>query len=397
MTANLGHAEWVRAAQTRAVMDALDAAGGPDCARFVGGCIRNHLLGRSVDDIDIATRLQPQETMAALKAARLKAIPTGIEHGTVTALSGGRAYEITTLRRDVETDGRHAVVAFTDDWEADARRRDFTLNALYADRHGEIFDPAGTGVADAKAGRIIFMGDPATRIAEDHLRILRFFRFYAWYGKGPADAEALAACATHRETLRSLAAERICKELLKLLAAKDPVPAVKLMAETGALAVLLPQARDLPRLESMTPLAADPLLRLAALLPDDAAVAGTVAERLRLSNAQRDRLSAALEAPLRPPATRHDLHREVYGLGGGVFADRARLAQAATGDPAWTQVIADAKAWARPAFPVTGEDVMATGVPRGPAIGQALRALEAWWIDEDFAPDRAALLERLSK
>ena len=186
---------WLESQATRAVMRALEAAGGAGCARFVGGCVRNSLLGQPVDDIDIATRLRPEQTMAALKAAGLKAVPTGVEHGTVTGVSERRPYEITTLRRDVETDGRRAVVAFTEDWAEDAARRDFRLNALYADAAGTVFDPTGGGLEDAAAGRIVFVGEAETRIREDYLRILRFFRFYAWYGRGEPDAGGLAACA----------------------------------------------------------------------------------------------------------------------------------------------------------------------------------------------------------
>ena len=191
---NIGVKPWMKAAETRAVMAALEVAGGADCARFVGGCVRNAVIGRPVADIDIATTLTPDRVTAALKAAGLKAVPTGVEFGTVTAVSGGKPFEITTLRRDVETDGRHAVVAYTDDWAQDAARRDFRLNALYADAEGRLFDPTGEGEADARAGRIVFVGDPETRIREDGLRILRFFRFLAWYGQGEPDADALAAC-----------------------------------------------------------------------------------------------------------------------------------------------------------------------------------------------------------
>ena len=225
MTAILG-AEWLKLPETRAVMEALEAAGGADCARFVGGCVRNSLMGQSVDDIDIATRLQPSATMAALKARGLRAIPTGVDHGTVTAVAGGRPFEITTLRRDVETDGRRAVVAFTEDWAEDAARRDFRLNALYAGAAGCVFDPTGGGLSDAAQGRIIFVGDPEARIREDYLRILRFFRFFAWYGTGAPDAAGLAACERLSAGVERLSAERMSKELLKLLSACDPTPAV---------------------------------------------------------------------------------------------------------------------------------------------------------------------------
>jgi poly(A) polymerase len=242
---------WITASATRAVMAALAAAGGPDCARFVGGCVRNALLRKPVADIDIATALTPDAVIKALTDARLKAIPTGVEHGTVTAVSEGRPYEITTLRRDVETDGRRAVVAFTTDWNEDAQRRDFRLNSLYAAADGALFDPTGEGLADLKAGRIVFVGDAATRIREDALRILRFFRFQAWYGKGDPDPVGLAACAELRGLIANLSAERVSAELLKLLAAEDPREAVRLMAQTGVLSAALPEAVGLERFEAL--------------------------------------------------------------------------------------------------------------------------------------------------
>ncbi|RZJ27620.1 MAG: CCA tRNA nucleotidyltransferase, partial [Brevundimonas sp.] len=214
--------DWLKSSATRAVLAALEASGGPDCARFVGGCVRNALMGRPIDDVDIATSLKPEDTEAAIRAAGLKAVPTGIAHGTVTAVSERQPFEITTLRRDVTTDGRNATVAFTDDWAEDAARRDFRLNALYADGEGQVFDPTGQGVADAAAGRIVFVGDPRTRIREDYLRILRFFRFFAWYGQGEPDVEGLEACRDLAPGISRLSAERVSKELMKLLAATDP-------------------------------------------------------------------------------------------------------------------------------------------------------------------------------
>jgi poly(A) polymerase len=226
----LQRAEWM-SPEAEAVFDALEARGGAECARYVGGCVRNAVMGEPVADVDIATTLTPEETVAALKAARIRAVPTGLEHGTVTAVRGGEPFEITTLRRDVETDGRRAVVAFTRDWSEDAERRDFTFNALYASRDGTLHDPTGRGLADAREGHVVFVGDPATRIREDYLRVLRFFRFYAWYGNGAPDPASLGACAALRAPVAQLAAERISKELLKLLAASDPRPAVT--AETA--------------------------------------------------------------------------------------------------------------------------------------------------------------------
>ncbi|MFA7263921.1 MAG: CCA tRNA nucleotidyltransferase [Caulobacter sp.] len=392
---------------TRAVMEALEARGYAGCARFVGGCVRNTLLGQPIDDVDIATTLTPDQVTEALATAGIKSVPTGVDHGTVTAVSEGRPYEITTLRRDVSTDGRRAVVAFTQNWEEDAVRRDFRLNALYADREGRVFDPTGEGVADAKAGRIVFVGDAMTRIREDYLRILRFFRFHAWYGKSDADPAALAACKALKGMLSGRAAERTQKELLKLLAAPDPRAALRLMAATSVLSAVLPQVKALARFENLVAIESehffdiDPELRLASLLPDDPKVAQDTAERLRLSNALKDRLVAAAgrEPRIVSWMSPRETRRTVYRLGGRAFADRVRLAWAASDRPAtasqWRALIPLAETWTPPAFPLTGEDVVNAGVPRGPLVGQVLREIEDWWIDLDFIDDKLAAVERL--
>jgi poly(A) polymerase len=390
----------MREPATRAVMAALQTVGGPGCARFVGGCVRDALLEmeRADLDIDIATVLTPPQVIAALEAAGLKAVPTGVEHGTVTAVARGRPFEITTLRRDVETDGRRAVVAFSTDWAEDAARRDFRLNALYAEPDGTLHDPTGGGVADALAGRIVFVGDPETRIREDYLRVLRFFRFYAGYGRGEPDGEALAACARLKAGLEGLSGERVAKELLKLLAAADPRHAVGLMANTGVLGVLLPGATSLARFEALAPLEADAALRLAALLPDDRAEVARAALRLRLSNALRDRLLAAcsdgvaISAQMSPAAAR----AAIYRLGAQTFRDRVKLARAAAPSPAWPGLLALADAWTPPALPLTGEQIKAAGVSEGPAVGRLRRAVEAWWIANDFAPTAADALAFLA-
>jgi poly(A) polymerase len=407
MSETIGQRPWMTAPETVAVFDALEAAGGADCARYVGGCVRNTLIGKPVSDIDIATILTPDQTIAALAAAKLKAVPTGVEHGTVTAVSGGKPFEITTLRRDVATDGRRAVVAFTQDWAQDAQRRDFTLNSLYAQRDGTLFDPTGHGAADARAGRIVFVGEAEERVREDYLRILRFFRFFAWYGAGPPDAAALAACETLRGEIKTLSAERVSKELLKLLAADDPREAVGLMARTGVLGEVLPAPIDLERFEGLVAIEDeqlfenDPLLRLAALLPDDQVGAVAFAERLRLSNAERERLAAAL-APT--PAFKswmspREVRRAVYRLGGAAFRDRAKLAWARAGrtatTPQWRGMIALGEGWSPPAFPLSGADVIAAGAPKGPMVGQVLREVEDWWIDHDFIDDRMSTIEKL--
>ena len=404
---SIGVRPWMKAAETRVVFAALEAAGGPGCARFVGGCVRNALTGHPVADIDIATVLTPAEVIAALTAAGLKAVPTGVEHGTVTAVSGGKPFEITTLRRDVETDGRRAVVAFTDDWAQDAQRRDFRLNALYADAEGGLFDPTGEGAADARAGRIVFVGDPETRILEDGLRILRFFRFLAWYGRGAPDAAGLAACERLKPRLAALSAERVSKELLKLLEADDPRPSVRLMAQTGVLPLALPGAEGLGRFEALVAIETeqlfqcDPLLRLAALLAQDPAAGEAAGLRLRLSNAQRERLVAALgrEPRIVSWMSPREARRAVYRLGAGAFCDRALLAWAGSQRPAaaiqWRALLPMAQTWPRPSFPLTGEAVLAAGVPRGPLVGAVMAEVEAWWIDHDFTDDQLSMVEQL--
>ena len=387
MTVSMRGQPWLEAKATRAVMAALQAAGGPDCARFVGGCVRNSLLGQPVDDIDIATRLRPEETMAALQAAGLKAVPTGLEHGTVTGVSERKPYEITTLRRDVETDGRRAVVAFTEDWAEDAARRDFRLNALYADAAGTVFDPTGGGLADAAKGRIVFVGEAETRIREDYLRILRFFRFQAWYGRGEPDASGLTACAALKAGMAQLSAERVSKELLKLLAARDPRSTVRAMAETGVLGQVLPEAQPLNLFEAMCGLTGDPVLRLSALLPADEGAVVRIAGSLRLSNGTRDRLAAAVaEGPVvAPDMTEAEARAAIYRLGRGAFEDRLTRAEAAGGDGAALRRLA--AEWTPPKMPVGGRDLARLGLKPGPETGRVLNAFETGWIADDFPSD----------
>ena len=389
--------DWLTAPATRKVMDALEAEGGADCARFVGGCVRNTLMGQPVDDVDIATVLTPHRTIAAIEAAGLRAVPTGVEHGTVTAISERTPFEITTLRRDVETDGRRAVIAFTGDWREDAERRDFRLNALYADRDGQVFDPVGGGVDDAEFGRIVFVGDAETRIREDYLRILRFFRFFAWYGREEADATGLSACAALKDGIRRLSAERISKELLKLLAAPDPRPALRLMQKTGVLGEVMPGPLEHARFEALIENGeGDAVLRLSALLPDDPEAVAGLAERLRLSNAQRDRLvtaaggEPAVTLDMTPKAAR----AAIYRIGADAFDDRVRRAWAASPDhsEAARALVAIAGSWERPRFPLGGAEAMAAGL-KGPEVGRALKAVEDWWIAEDFPAGGA--LEKL--
>ena len=407
MTVTLGKTRWIEAQATQAVLAALIAKGGGDCVRFVGGCVRNALIGKPIDDIDLATTLTPPQVVTALEQAGLKAIPTGIEHGTVTTLSQGRTFEITTLRKDVDTDGRHATVTFTQDWAEDAARRDFTMNALYADHQGAVFDPSGRGIDDAKAGRLVFVGDPAIRIAEDYLRILRYFRFLAWYGKGEPDSAALAACAVGRERLKDCSAERVAKEMLKLLGADDPRPALRLMAASGVLSVVLPQAEGLVDLERLVAIEDeqlfenDPLLRLAALLPMTLEAGEAAGRALRLSNAQRDRLAAALGTVPRLVSwmSPREARRALYNLGKDTFRDRVKRHWARSDRPAttpqWRGLIALGEGWTVPVFPLTGKDVVAAGVPAGPLVRQVLKEVEDWWIDSEFITDGLSLIERL--
>lgn len=407
--------DWARAPAVVRVISALAAAGG--APRFVGGCVRDTVLGRPIGDIDIATPLPPDRVMAALRAAGLRALPTGLAHGTVTALVSDGAgvtqpFEITTLRVDVETDGRHARVAFTDDWRADAARRDFTLNALSLEPDGTLHDPFG-GVADARAGRIRFVGDPARRLEEDALRLLRFFRMLAHFGRQPPDAEALAACRAHAPRLAGLSAERVRQELLKLLAAPDPVAAWGWLAEADLAVPLLGEAGDATRLaglvaaERRAGAAPDPLRRLAALLTGDAEAAALLADRLKLSRRERDRLialrrhdgalAAALDAALTADLDPTALGRALYDLPDGLGPDLLLLAWAGAPDEdRYPPLLAVARAWVRPRFPLTGADALAAGLA-GPAVGTALRAVETWWRDRAFAPDRAACLAELAR
>jgi len=394
---------WMQETATRDVLAALTAEGDP--ARFVGGCVRDALLGRPVADIDIATPAPPDRVLALLARAGIRALPTGIAHGTVTALADRRHFEITTLRHDVSTDGRRAVVAFTADWAADAARRDFTINALFCDAEGRVYDHVG-GLADLEARRVRFVGDARTRIREDVLRLLRFFRFYAQLGAPPPDAAALAAAGELAPLLPLLSGERVRAELLRLLASPEPSAVLRLMQAHAVLAHLLPPGLDLDRLAGLVAVeaqlpehlaAADPLRRLAALLHDGAAAAA-LGDRLRLSNQERARLAAMVEAPpLDPALDQRARRRLLYRLGTAPFADAVLLAWAAAGGAAagWLGLLELAATWPPPTLPVSGRDVAACGVARGPEVGLLLRALESWWIDGDFAADRPACLARL--
>ena len=395
---------WITAPETRAVMAALAKDGGE--ARFVGGVVRNALLHRPITDIDIATPLLPDEVTRRLQAAGLGAVPTGIEHGTVTAISNGKPFEITTLRRDVATDGRRATVAFTTGWKEDAARRDFTINALYASCGGEVFDYFG-GLADLESGRVRFVGDAVTRIREDYLRILRLFRFHAWYGSGELDAGALRAAAAEKSGLAILSGERIQKELLKLLEAENPTAMLRVMAATGILSELLPGSPNLARLEKLVEIdrsnffTADALLRLAAILPHDPAFADAVGDRLKLSNADHERLRdlTGTNEKIVSYLSIREVRKLLYRLDAARFKGLVRLRWAE--DPKesnavqWRALLAMADAWQRPVFPLSGRDVMAAGVVQGPLVGRILSEVEEWWIESDFIEDEFSLAERL--
>jgi len=342
-------------------------------ARIVGGAVRDALAGRAVADVDLATPRPPADVVAALRAAGLKSAPTGIDHGTVTAIAHHRGFEVTTLRHDVATDGRHAVVAFTDDFAADAARRDFTINAMSMTPDGEVFDYFG-GIADLRAGRVRFVGDAATRIAEDFLRILRFFRFQARYGIGAPDAEAVAAIRAGVPGLARLSAERVWSELKRIVAAPDPRAAVALMAETGVLAATLPEGAASERLAALVATGAppDPMLRLAALLDGDAAA---LAARLRPSSAEAAFLVALRTAPSLPAeSTDDDLRRALADTPRDVLLGRVWLSGGDAG------LLARLAALPVPEFPLHGRDLKAAGVPPGPELGTRLRELRAWWM-----------------
>ena len=368
----------------------VDALGGSDAARLVGGVVRDALLGVEAADVDIATVHPPEESRRLLKAAGMESVPTGIAHGTVTALTVEGPIEVTTLRRDVETDGRHAVVAFTDDWRADAARRDFTMNALYAEADtGRVHDYHG-GRADLEVGRVRFIGDPARRIAEDRLRVLRFFRFTARFGREP-DAEGLAACRTAAGTLDRLSVERVTAELMRLLALPSPGDTVASMLGADVLAGVLPEATEVKRYrallaaEDAAGLERSPVRGLAALLLPDSELAERVARRLRLSRADRTRLVAAarLGSGQGLPAVLHTLGRE-----GAV--DRLLLSGAPSG------LVREAVVAALPDFALGGRDVIALGVEPGPEVSRLLKAAEARWLAEglpDAARQRALLAE----
>lgn len=399
---SIAGAPWLDWPETRAIFTAL-SKGGVE-ARAVGGAVRNTLLGCAVTEVDIATPAPPERVMALVSDAGLKAVPTGIEHGTVTVIAGHRPFEVTTLRKDVETYGRRAKVAFTDDWAADAERRDFTINAIYAGPDGTLSDPMG-GLDDIETRTIRFIGDARARIREDYLRILRFFRFNAEYGRPPYDAYGLAACVAERAGLALLSPERVSKELLRLLAAPGAASAVAAMFEYGLLVDVLaavPYLRRFERvvaLEGALGLASDAVLRLAALTVAVEEDADRLRDRLRLANADHARLLRAAKcARLRRLPSEREARADLYRTGAQWWRDRVLLAWAQSSAPpddaGWSALLRLPERWPVPSFPLRGRDLLAAGLADGPRIGALLKRLEAEWIADDFADDRDALLQK---
>ncbi|RWX78650.1 CCA tRNA nucleotidyltransferase [Neorhizobium lilium] len=412
---SVGDDAWFRDPALQRVLSLLNIDGAE--ARIAGGAVRNALMGMPVSDVDIATTLLPEQVVERAVKAGIKAVPTGIEHGTVTLVTDGRPFEVTTLRRDVETDGRRAKVAFGTDWQADAERRDLTINALYADDQGEVIDLVG-GLADIETRTIRFIGDAAQRIAEDHLRILRFFRFFALYGSGRPDADGLRASARAKDKLSTLSAERVWAETKKLLSAADPSRALLWMRQVGVLTEILPETEKwgidsihgLVTTEAAFGWAPYPLLRLAAIVPPDAERLNALATRLRMSKAETARLVDWAKAPVLPDeVTDVGFDRLLYRHGADGLVMRLKLAlvsarSADEGDPVamrksarLSTLLQRAENYRKPVFPMTGADVVAAGVPAGKRVGEVLKLLEDLWVERNFTLDRAVLTARLNE
>ena len=386
--------KWLKHKGLHALFDALDGQ-----ARIAGGAVRNALFDKAISDIDIATPLLPEDVTERAQAHGFKVYPTGIEHGTVSVNVFGDVYEVTTLRRDVKTDGRHAEIAFSDDWSQDAQRRDLTVNALYCDLDGVVYDYVD-GLADVEARRMRFVGDAGARVQEDYLRILRFFRFHAIYGRGEPDGDAVSACQLHQAGLENISRERIRAEFLKLLGARGVSATLEVMADCGVLSTMFATSYDLQRLERLVSREArpDPLRRLYALYP------GVEIEKLRdgfvLSNAETKRLQLLHDAePGLPNMDEVARDKVLYLMGRDVFIDRAYIDWVDDVEPndagAWRDLLDYARRFVCPIFPLKGEDICAHGVEAGPQVGVFLKALESYWLDKRFAPGREELLSRL--
>jgi poly(A) polymerase len=400
---SLAGADWLGTPALQRVFDAIEQDG--DELRAVGGAVRNSLIGEPVMDVDLCTTALPQQVIRRAEKAGLKAIPTGIDHGTVTVVSSGEAFEITTLREDVETFGRHAVVRFGRDWTHDAARRDFTLNALYCSADGTLHDPLG-GLADCLARRVRFIGDASQRIREDYLRILRFFRMHASYGRGDLDAEGLSASIALRDGLRQLSAERIGTELKRLVTTAGAAPVVHLMEDSGILEIVtggvarLADFEALKHLQPDLPEAAAAPVCLAALFGFGADDLERLAERLRLSNAERERMVCARLAAdhiVAAPDAQRVIKALLVDKGVAAAADGLALAAAilrARGEDEGQLAAARALLtdWTVPVFPVTGRELIELGLEKGPALGAELARLRTAWADSDYTASRSDLL-----
>lgn len=410
--ASIADAQWLKDESLQRLLSVLSREG--EEARIAGGSVRNTLLGEPVSDIDIATTTQPEDTTRRAEAAGFKVRPTGIEHGTVTVIAAGAAYEVTTLRADIDTDGRRAKVIFGRDWKQDVERRDFTINALYAEADGRVIDLVG-GLHDLKTRRIRFIGDAEARIREDFLRILRFFRFFARYGAGRPDADGLKACAKLKEGLAQLSAERVWAELKKLLSSPDPSRALLWMRQASVLTAVLPESEKwgidaihgLIRAEQELGWPPDPVLRLQAMIPPHAARAKELAGRLKFSGVEADRLLAwTATENVAPDLLESEFAKKLYRGDRQGHDDRLRLALASARNRAFAEdgapIDADGHArllsflesWRAPAFPLGGGDLVEMGMKEGPALGAALKELEDAWIQSGFTLVRGALLAR---
>lgn len=414
-SSSVAKADWFRSKRLHRVLDLLNSDGGE--ARIVGGAVRNTLMGLPVGDIDIATTLLPQDVVDRAEQAGMKAVPTGIDHGTVTLVVDGSPYEVTTLRVDMEPDGRRAKVSFGADWSLDAERRDLTINGLYADASGEVIDLVG-GLDDIDSRNIRFIGDASRRIEEDYLRILRFFRFFAHYGKGRPDADGLRASARLKSGLDKLSAERVWSEIKSLLGARDPSRALLWMRQTGVLSTILPETEKwgidaIPGLietEMALEWTPDPMLRLMAIVPKDEARLSNLAQRLRMSKRETARLRAfGARSMLAEDLADTALRRLMYAEDAQAIRDTLRLQLSARRNAAQTddaalysagklsRLLDVAENWQNPVFPVTGNDMMKAGVGEGPAIGETLAALEEAWIDSNFTLTREQLLDMIGQ
>ncbi len=397
--------DWLLNRNLVGILDALPESS----TRLVGGCVRNAIMGEEIGDIDLATQLEPVDVKALLEAADIKVVPTGIDHGTVTAVVNSEPFEITTLRKDVKTDGRRAVIAFTKDWAEDAQRRDFTINALYADKDGNVFDPTGQGLEDIKTRKFKFVGSADGRVQEDYLRILRYFRFLAWYGgSAKVDVDALRACRENRAGLSKLSSERIWMEIKKLLSAPDPSRAVHIMLTNEILPKVLPEAANaeglglLIALERREHLGVDPMLRLMSMSGRDEFALAGLSKRLKLSNDEKSRLLAwgGNRVPFSLDIDEKTLRQGIYASGPQTAYDRMIIRAAGEADvilsQSWAEKAKFALSWSIPVFPLQGRDLKKAGVKDGPEMGKILKALKELWIRSGFEASREKLLMALS-